>query len=73
MGCDIRCIRLADGAARTAYAAAMATAVIVDAVRTPLGRRNGQLAGLASVDLAGHVLDALVDAHTTSIPARSTT
>ena len=61
MGCDIRCIRLADGAARTAYAAAMATAVIVDAVRTPIGRRNGALAPRHPVDLAGHVLRALID------------
>ena len=42
--------------------ASMPTAVIVDAVRTPLGRRNGQLAGWHPVDLAAHVLDALVDA-----------
>jgi acetyl-CoA acyltransferase len=39
----------------------MATAVIVDAVRTPLGRRNGQLAEWHPVDLAAHVLQALVE------------
>jgi acetyl-CoA acyltransferase len=37
------------------------TAVIVDAVRTPLGRRNGKLAGWHPVDLAAHTLRALVD------------
>jgi acetyl-CoA acetyltransferase family protein len=41
----------------------MPTAVIVDAIRTPLGRRNGQLAGWHPVDLAAHVLDALVARH----------
>ena len=39
----------------------MPSAVIVDAVRTPLGRRNGKLAGWHSVDLAAHVLRALVE------------
>lgn len=39
----------------------MNDAVIVDAVRTPLGRRNGALAGWHPVDLAAHVLRALVD------------
>src|ERR1700704_2826542 len=39
----------------------MATAVIVDAVRTPLGRRNGKLKDWHPVDLAAHVLKALVD------------
>ncbi|HUF85112.1 MAG TPA: thiolase family protein [Acidimicrobiia bacterium] len=38
----------------------MATAVIVDAVRTPLGRRNGKLKETHPVDLAAHTLDALV-------------
>ena len=41
----------------------MPAAVIVDAIRTPLGRRNGQLAGWHPVDLAAHVLDALVARH----------
>jgi len=36
-------------------------AVIVDAVRTPLGRRNGMLAGWHPVDLSAHVLRALVE------------
>ncbi|MGZ4675975.1 MAG: thiolase family protein [Acidimicrobiia bacterium] len=39
----------------------MTTAVIVDAVRTPLGRRNGKLAGTHPVDLAAHTLRALVE------------
>jgi acetyl-CoA acetyltransferase family protein len=39
----------------------MADAVIIDAVRTPLGRRNGKLAGWHPVDLASHTLRALVD------------
>jgi acetyl-CoA acetyltransferase family protein len=37
------------------------TAVIVDAVRTPLGRRNGALKDWHPVDLAAHVLRALVE------------
>jgi acetyl-CoA acyltransferase len=39
----------------------MATAVIVDAVRTPLGRRNGKLKDTHPVDLAAHVLKAIVE------------
>jgi acetyl-CoA acetyltransferase family protein len=38
----------------------MATAVIVDAVRTPLGRRNGTLKDVHPVDLAAHVLREIV-------------
>jgi acetyl-CoA acyltransferase len=37
------------------------TAVIVDAVRTPLGKRNGALASVNPVDLAAHTLRALVE------------
>jgi acetyl-CoA acetyltransferase family protein len=37
------------------------TAVIVDAIRTPLGKRNGKLKDWHPVDLAGEVLRALVD------------
>ncbi|HEY0531563.1 MAG TPA: acetyl-CoA C-acyltransferase [Actinoplanes sp.] len=37
----------------------MLDAVIVGAVRTPVGRRKGGLAGVHPVDLAGHVLRAL--------------
>ncbi|MFC0453204.1 thiolase family protein [Rhodococcus jostii] len=39
----------------------MNDAVIVDAVRTPVGRRNGALAGIHPVDLSAHVLRALSD------------
>ena len=39
----------------------MATAVIVDAIRTPLGRRNGKLKDWHPVDLAAETLKALVD------------
>ena len=35
--------------------------VIVEAVRTPLGRRNGALSGWHPVDLTAHVLKALAD------------
>ncbi|WP_226017127.1 acetyl-CoA C-acetyltransferase [Novosphingobium sp. FKTRR1] len=38
----------------------MATAYIVDAVRTAGGRRNGRLAGVHPVDLGARTLDALV-------------
>ncbi len=38
----------------------MQSAVIVDVVRTPLGRRNGTLKDWHPVDLAAHTLDALV-------------
>ncbi|MEJ7584669.1 MAG: thiolase family protein [Acidimicrobiales bacterium] len=36
-------------------------AVIVDAIRTPIGRRNGALAGWHPTDLLGHTLRALLD------------
>ncbi|MGH9117312.1 MAG: thiolase family protein [Acidimicrobiales bacterium] len=39
----------------------MATAVIVDAVRTPMGRRNGNFSGWHPVDLAAQPLKALVE------------
>ena len=39
----------------------MTEAYIVDAVRTPVGRRGGSLAGVHSADLGAHVLSALVD------------
>jgi acetyl-CoA C-acetyltransferase len=38
----------------------MAEAYIIDAVRTPIARRNGPLAAEHSADLGGHVLKALV-------------
>ena len=39
----------------------MRDAVIVGAVRTPLGKRNGALVGSAPGDLSAHVLRALAD------------
>jgi len=39
----------------------MRSAVIVDAVRTPIGRRNGFLKDWHPVDLSGHVISALVE------------
>ena len=39
----------------------MRDAVIVEAVRTPIGKRNGGLSGVHSVDLSAHVLRSLVD------------
>ena len=48
---------------RTADLRAMSArdAVIVDAVRTPVGRRGGGLSGVHPVDLSAHVLHALVE------------
>ncbi|WP_019877516.1 thiolase family protein [Sporichthya polymorpha] len=39
----------------------MRDAVIVDAVRTPLGKRNGALAGVHPAELSAHVLTSLVE------------
>jgi acetyl-CoA acyltransferase len=39
----------------------MRDAVIVEAVRTPTGKRNGGLSGLHSADLSAHVLRSLAD------------
>jgi acetyl-CoA acyltransferase len=39
----------------------MRDAVIVDAVRTPTGKRNGGLSGVHSADLSAHVLRALAE------------
>jgi acetyl-CoA acyltransferase len=39
----------------------MRDAVIVEAVRTPVGKRNGALSGVHPVDLSGHVLRTLAD------------
>ena len=39
----------------------MPTAVIVDAIRTPLGKRNGRLKDWHPVDLAAETLKAVVD------------
>ena len=40
----------------------MAEAVIVEAVRSPVGKRNGGLSGVHPADLSAQVLNALVDA-----------
>ena len=39
----------------------MPEAYIVDAVRTPLGRKKGSLAGVHPADLGGHVLKRIVE------------
>jgi acetyl-CoA C-acetyltransferase len=39
----------------------MTEAFIIDAVRTPVGKRGGSLSGVHSADLGGHVIKALVD------------
>jgi acetyl-CoA C-acetyltransferase len=39
----------------------MSDAFIIDAVRTPVGKRGGALAGVHSADLAAHSISALVD------------
>jgi len=39
----------------------MRDAVIVEAVRTPVGKRGGGLSGLHSADISAHVLNALAD------------
>ena len=41
----------------------MSDALIVDAVRSPIGRRNGSLAGTRGDELAGQVLNGLVARH----------
>jgi len=45
----------------------MADALIIDAVRTPRGKRKGSLAGIHAVDLAAHVLNAALER--TGVPA----
>ena len=39
----------------------MRDAVIVAAIRTPVGKRNGALSGVHPVDLSAHVLNALAE------------
>ena len=38
-------------------------ALIVDAVRSPIGKRNGSLSGIRGDELAGQVLNALLARH----------
>src|SRR6201999_2136298 len=40
---------------------AMSDAVIVAAVRTPVGKRNGGLSGIHPTDLSAHVLKAIIE------------
>jgi acetyl-CoA C-acetyltransferase len=47
----------------------MAQAYIVDAVRTPVGRRNGALSQVHSADLGAHVITALFDRNPSLDPA----
>jgi len=47
----------------------MTEALIIDAVRTPRGKRKGSLAGVHAVDLAAHVLDAALER--TRVPPES--
>ena len=39
----------------------MAEAYIIDAVRTPIGRKKGSLAGLHPADLGAHPIKALIE------------
>src|SRR5690349_2198951 len=48
----------------------MRDAVIVAAVRTPVGKRNGGLAGVHPVDLSAHVLNALAERAGLADPAQ---
>src|ERR671933_2868823 len=41
----------------------MTAAYIVDAVRSPIGKRNGSLSGVRGDELAGQVLNGLVQRH----------
>ncbi|MGB6124361.1 MAG: acetyl-CoA C-acetyltransferase, partial [Gordonia sp. (in: high G+C Gram-positive bacteria)] len=36
-------------------------AYIVDAIRTPVGKRNGSLAGFHPADMGAHVIKAIID------------
>lgn len=49
---------------------AVREAVIVDTVRTPIGKRKGALATWHPTDLLGHALNALLDRHPGLDPAR---
>jgi acetyl-CoA C-acetyltransferase len=46
----------------------VAEAFLVDAVRTPVGRRNGALSDVHSADLAAHAINALFDRNTSVDP-----
>jgi acetyl-CoA acyltransferase len=53
--------RTADGGSSKGVQVEIREAVIVDTVRTPIGKRNGKLAGWHPSDLLGHTLSALLD------------
>jgi acetyl-CoA acyltransferase len=57
---ETQTVRL-DGLPVNKGAVQMPEAVIVEAVRTPIGRRNGSLSGVHPVDLSAVVLNALVE------------
>ncbi len=50
----------------------MRDAVIVEAVRTPTGKRNGGLSGIHAADLSAHVLRALVERTGSTRPSSTT-
>ena len=60
-GLGPRPVQPADRGTGELQTAVMTTAVIVDAIRTPLGRRNGKLKDWHPVDLAAETLKALVE------------
>ena len=48
----------------------MREALIVDAVRSPIGKRNGSLSKIRADELAGQVLNRLVERHELGAPDR---
>src|SRR3954464_2192898 len=60
-GCTIRGVLRFEFGTNRLQTALMPNAVIVDLIRTPLGRRNGKLKDWHPVDLAAETLKALVD------------
>ncbi len=64
LGCPARArlpqARDASGPCGSASVTRVAEALIIDAVRSPIGRRNGTLAGVRADDLAADVLNGLV-------------
>ena len=46
----------------------MPEAYIVDALRTPIGRRNGSLAQVHPADLGAHVIKALFERNDEGVP-----
>ena len=50
----------------------MRDAVIVEAVRTPVGKRNGGLSGVHPADLSAHVLNASSSGRASTRPSSTT-